>query len=119
MRGPILNTISLMVSSLPASPHILMIAFSPTDGFWFSCFSPWKANVRFSPVTGTMSDAMLMAQKSSTGMSRENGMPLFLAKACINLNPTPHPERWWNGYVESFRFGLSMATAGGISSSGT
>ena len=96
-----------------------MIAFSPTFGFWLSCFSPWYASILFSPVTGTMSAAMLTAQKSSNGMSLANGMPLFLAKACMSLNPTPHPHRCLKGYSSSVLFGLRMAAAGGISSSGT
>ena len=40
MRGPILNTISLIDSSRPFSPQMSMIAFSPMLGFWFSCFRP-------------------------------------------------------------------------------
>ena len=119
MRGPILKTMSLMVSSRPVSPQISIIDFSPTLGFWFSCFSPWKASMRFSPVTGTMSAAMETAQNSSSGMRREKGMPLFLAKACMYLKPTPHPQRCLKGYVESSRLGFSMATAQGSSSSGT
>ena len=97
MRGPILKTMSLIVSSRPVRPQISMMLFSPTDGPWFNCFSPWKARMRFSPVTGTMSAAMLTAQKSSRGMSREKGMPLFLAKACMNLKPTPQPQRCLKG----------------------
>ena len=97
IRGPILNMMSLIVRSRPVRPQMSMMAFSPVDGFMFSCFSPWKASVRFSPSMGTRSAAMLSAQKSSSGMSREKGMPLFLAKACISLKPTPHPERWWKG----------------------
>ena len=97
MRGPILNTMSLIDMSRPLSPQISMMAFSPMLGFWLSCFSPWKARIRFSSVTGTMSAAMLTAQKSSSGMSREKGMLLFLAKACMSLNPTPHPQRCLKG----------------------
>ena len=97
MRGPILNTMSLIEMSRPLSPQMSMMAFSPMLGFWFSCFSPWKARIRFSSVTGTMSAAMLTAQKSSKGMRREKGMLLFLAKACINLNPTPQPQRCLKG----------------------
>ena len=97
MRGPILKMMSLIDISRPLSPQMSMMAFRPTLGFWLSCFRPWKASMRFSSVTGTMSAAMLTAQKSSRGMSRENGMPLFLAKACINLKPTPHPHNCLKG----------------------
>ena len=31
------------------------------------------------------------------GMSREKGMLLFLANACMSLKPTPHPERCLKG----------------------
>ena len=97
MRGPILKTMSLMESSRPLSPQISMMAFSPVLGLWFNCFSPWKARMRFSSVTGTMSAAMLTAQKSSSGISREKGIPLFLANACMNLKPTPQPQRCLKG----------------------
>ena len=97
MRGPILKMISLIDSSRPLSPHTSTMALRPTLGFWLSCFSPWKARMRFSSTTGTRSAAMLTAQKSSSGMRREKGMPLFLAKACINLNPTPQPQSSLNG----------------------
>ena len=97
MRGPILKMMSLMEMSLPPNPQMSMMAFSPMLGFWFKVFSPWNANIRFSSVTGTMSAAMLTAQRSSSGMSRANGMPLFLANACISLNPTPHPQRCLKG----------------------
>ena len=97
MRGPILNTMSLMASSRPCRPQMSMIAFSPVLGFWLSCFRPWKARMRFSSVTGTISAAMLTAQKSSRGISLEKGIPLFLAKACMNLNPTPQPHRCLKG----------------------
>ena len=119
MRGPILKTMSLMEISRPLSPQMSMIDFRPMLGLEFSNFRPWKAKMRFSSTTGTMSAAILTAQKSSRGMSREKGIPLSLAKACINLNPTPHPQRCLNGNGSSGRFGLSMATAGGITSSGT
>ena len=117
--GPILNTMSLIDSSLPFRPQMSMMAFSPRLGFWFSCFSPWNASMRFSSTTGTISAAMLTAQKSSSGIRREKGMPLFLANACMNLKPTPQPQRCLNGYESSGRLGFSMATAGGITSSGT
>ena len=97
MRGPILKTMSLMVISRPLSPLISMMDLMPTEGLWLSCLSPWKARIRFSPVTGTISAAMLTAQKSSRGMRREKGMPLFLAKACMNLKPTPQPQRCLKG----------------------
>ena len=119
MRGPILKTISLMDISRPLSPQISMIDFKPMLGLELSSFRPWKARMRFSSTTGTMSAAMLTAQKSSRGMSREKGIPLSLAKACMNLKPTPHPQRCLNGKGSSGCLGLSMATAGGITSSGT
>ena len=97
MRGPILKTMSLIVNSRPDKPQISIMAFSPVQGLWLSCFKPWKASMRFSPSTGTKSAAMLTAQKSSRGMSREKGMPLFLAKACMNLKPTPQPQRCLKG----------------------
>ena len=50
--------------------------------------------MRFSPMMGTMSEAMLTAQRSSKGNSLLNSMPLLMANACINLNPTPQPDRW-------------------------
>ena len=37
--------------------------------------------------------AAQMAHRSSNGMSELKGIPLFLANACMNLKPTPHPER--------------------------
>ena len=119
MRGPILNTISLMEISRPLSPQISMIDFKPMLGLVFNCFRPWKARIRFSSITGTISAAILTAQKSSNGMSLEKGMLLFLAKACMNLKPTPHPQRCLKGKESSGRLGFSMATAGGITSSGT
>ena len=119
MRGPILNTISLMEISRPVSPQISMIDFKPMFGLVFNCFRPWKARIRFSSITGTISAAILTAQKSSNGMSLEKGMLLFLAKACMNLKPTPHPQRCLKGKGSSGRLGFSMATAGGITSSGT
>ena len=119
MRGPILNTMSLIEISLPLSPQISMMERKPILGLVLSSLRPWNARIRFSSSTGTMSAAMLTAQKSSSGMSLENGMLLFLAKACMNLKPTPHPQRCLNGKVSSGRLGLRIATAGGITSSGT
>ena len=49
--------------------------------------------MRFSPVMGTMSEAMLTAVNSSNFSRSANGKLLLLANACMNLNPTPHPDR--------------------------
>ena len=40
----------------------------PTLGLLFNCFNPWKASIRFSPMMGTMSEAILTATRSSSGM---------------------------------------------------
>ena len=119
MRGPILNTISLTVISRSESPQTSIIAFIPTLGLLFSCFSPWKARIRFSPIIGTMSEAILTATRSSRGIKWWNSIPLLIANACMNLKPTPQPERCVYGYVLSGRLAFRMATAGGRMSSGT
>ena len=94
MRGPILKMMSLMESSLSESPHTSTMARSPMLGFVLRQRNPWQASMRFSPMIGTMSDAMLTAQRSSRLESLLNSMPLLVANACMNLNPTPQPERW-------------------------
>ncbi|CUQ11685.1 Uncharacterised protein [Segatella copri] len=46
-----------------------MMDFRPILGLVFSNLRPWKASILFSSTTGTMSAAILTAQKSSRGMS--------------------------------------------------
>ena len=96
IRGPILKTISLVVISLFFKPQRSIMAFNPLLGLELSCLSPWKASIRFSSVIGTMSEAMLTAIRSSKGKRYSFILRLLLiAKACINLNPTPHPDKCW------------------------
>ncbi len=119
IRGPILNIISLVVMSFFVKLVISIIAFNPTQGCLLSCFKPWNVNILFSPQIGTISEATLTATKSSSGFSLLNLIPLFIANPCMNLKPTPQPDRWVYGYVLSNRLGFNMATAGGRTSSGT
>ncbi len=68
--------------------------------------------MRFSSTIGTMSAAIDTATMSSIPSRSVVGMPLLVANACMNLNPTPQPDRWGQGYVEPSILGLRMATAG-------
>ena len=58
----------ILVLSFSVNPHTSIIAFKPTLGLLFNCFNPWKASIRFSPMMGTMSEAILTATRSSSGM---------------------------------------------------
>ena len=73
---------------------------------------------RFSPTSGTTSASVPIAA-ILTNAGSHLLRPARPQSACTSLRATPTPARFLSGYVQSWRFGFSTATATGSSSSGS
>ena len=73
---------------------------------------------RFSPTSGTTSASVPIAA-ILTNPGSQLSRPARRHSACTSFSATPTPARYLSGYVQSRRFGLMTASAGGSSASGS
>jgi hypothetical protein len=67
---------------------------------------------------GHRGDGHQLEERFATRRTFSGGHPSVASSACASLNATPAPHRFFSGYGQSGRLGLSTASAGGSSVSG-
>jgi len=87
--------------------------FTPIEGVVFNFSNPNLAKILFSPVMGTISQAILMQTKSRNWKSNSSFIKFFWAYAWQSLKPIPHPDNSLYGYLQSACLGFNIASAAG------
>ena len=123
MRGAIRKATCPAVGVSPsAKPAESSSALSPGLRTADRPFSPCLTRMRFSPASGTTSATVPIAtsfrKDSSTRCRRSEGHSSDRNNASASLKTTPTPHKFFSGYGQSSRFGLSTARAGGRAASG-